>query len=1477
MPVRVNKKALVIVLVALVAVAIGIAAVAKWALNSKARAAASLKEARALVAQGQYDAAVIHYKSAIKNDSANSGAEIELAEIYFKQGDMAQSYTFYKDALKNDPANVGILSKIAGFYYLGGQWEDLKKTSAMIVSLAPGGAIEAQAHHNLAQAYYRDGDYRQAAAEFARAAEMNAADVEAVLSNALINLQRLNAPKDAETALKRLAGRAQDESLDKPARADAALCAAKYYWAAEQSKNAEAMLQSAIALAPAEARYRTELGDFYKQRGRDAESMALAEKAYTDAVGADPKSATALLALGVFYRDTGRDDKAIEIFRSAVAMAPAPVTYEYLIEGLIDKGDIKDAAAQIAEMRKIKNSDISADFLEGRVNVVESKGSGEKLRKAEELFRKVTRLRSDYAPAHYQLGLVLAARGMYEDAAVEFQKASVAGSEVPGAAVALAETYMRSFQYDRAVAQAQSILERNGRDFYANLTMGRALAAQGKLTEARGFLEQARQARPSAVEPYIALAQVLARSDKFDEALRTLDKAAKESDDPTRAQITIAELYRQNGQQDKALETASAVTSAKPEDAEAAASYASLLWQMGRAEDALDFLTLRSDTYAADTRYQVLVGDFRRSMGKLDDALTAYKRALQTAADDKGALVGAASTLVSLGKYSQARADLELLRKADPGATEADMVEARILQAEGKVDAAVTLLENSLRQSPANPEGYYRLALIQQERGDNDRAIENLKTALKYNPGLVAARLALAQVYFQTKFYEDALREAQRVTRASEAGSGVMGQAASIAVGSLVQTKRVDEAIVQWSQAPPEMKNSGDYFVRLGYLYLMSSDYPRSEDAFKKAQQLMPGGSGALEGLARLYLASGHPDEAAGSASAALAAETESAARVRLLQLAANIALVRGDRDGAVAVMSKMVEAAGKDAALIWQAGDAFQAMGQTDKALEAYRQAAAADANNALATRRLVATLVDQGKTDEAGKIVDKLLAANPADFDSVVLKAHVLLAENTQAKISEAAKILSQAVESPAAQGKPSAAARYLLGGIYFRLGQMATAETQVRRALSEDPTLAAAKILLAKILIVNRSYEDATVLAREVLKDYPGNAEVYAILGDVAVISGKMPEAAESYRKSLSLQQNPAVLMALATTLTRLGKDAEALAAVEDYVKAVPGDIEMTRGLATMYESRKDYAKAEETLRRLVNANNDDAESVYALSRVLKDEGRLKDADELLRWSLGRKPAPLAYRYLAGIQSLAGDAAGAEATLRTGIKGFGNNEYLYADLAALVAAGGRVAEAAGILKEGIAANDQVEQFYVALAVFYMSHNMAGDAEKFLKDTSDRSPKLTGILCMLGNTYLAKGDTSGARAVYERAVKYAPEDARAANALAYVLADTGTDLDRAVTLASYAAGKLPTSPDVSDTLGWAYYKSGKFANAVASLSTAAGMSSPPSPTILYHLALAYSKVDAAARARETAQELVAADPAYADKPEIKEILARQ
>ena len=65
---------------------------------------------------------------------------------------------------------------------------------------------EARAHHYLAQAYYRDGDYVQAVNSFARAAALNADDVDAILSSALISAQKLGAAREAQLGLNAVFG-----------------------------------------------------------------------------------------------------------------------------------------------------------------------------------------------------------------------------------------------------------------------------------------------------------------------------------------------------------------------------------------------------------------------------------------------------------------------------------------------------------------------------------------------------------------------------------------------------------------------------------------------------------------------------------------------------------------------------------------------------------------------------------------------------------------------------------------------------------------------------------------------------------------------------------------------------------------------------------------------------------------------------------------------------------------------------------------------------------------------------------------------------------------------------------------------------------------------------------------------------------------------------------------------------------------------
>jgi len=95
-----------------------------------------------------------------------------------------------------------------------------------------------------------------------------------------------------------------------------------------------------------------------------------------------------------------------------------------------------------------------------------------------------------------------------------------------------------------------------------------------------------------------------------------------------------------------------------------------------------------------------------------------------------------------------------------------------------------------------------------------------------------------------------------------------------------------------------------------------------------------------------------------------------------------------------------------------------------------------------------------------------------------------------------------------------------------------------------------------------------------------------------------------------------------------------------------------------------------------------------------------------------------------------------------------------------------------------------------------------------------------------------------------YEAAIKIDPNLAEAKNNLAYILAERGTNLDRALDLAQDAKTLLPNNASVSDTLGWVLYKRGVPGAAISYLKEAEAATNERDSSlgqVRYHLALAY------------------------------------
>ncbi len=75
-----------------------------------------------------------------------------------------------------------------------------------------------------------------------------------------------------------------------------------------------------------------------------------------------------------------------------------------------------------------------------------------------------------------------------------------------------------------------------------------------------------------------------------------------------------------------------------------------------------------------------------------------------------------------------------------------------------------------------------------------------------------------------------------------------------------------------------------------------------------------------------------------------------------------------------------------------------------------------------------------------------------------------------------------------------------------------------------------------------------------------------------------------------------------------------------------------------------------------------------------------------------------------------------------------------------------------------------------------------------------------------LLGTMQESQGDRDGAMASYKKALALQPEQPIAANNLAYLMVDSGQNLDVALSLAQIARRGMPASPNTADTLAWIY-----------------------------------------------------------------------
>jgi tetratricopeptide (TPR) repeat protein len=181
----------------------------------------------------------------------------------------------------------------------------------------------------------------------------------------------------------------------------------------------------------------------------------------------------------------------------------------------------------------------------------------------------------------------------------------------------------------------------------------------------------------------------------------------------------------------------------------------------------------------------------------------------------------------------------------------------------------------------------------------------------------------------------------------------------------------------------------------------------------------------------------------------------------------------------------------------------------------------------------------------------------------------------------------------------------------------------------------------------------------------------------------------------------------------------------------------------------------------------------------------------------------------------------------------------------------AANNLSRAEELARQAIDANPSSFDGYNLLGQLYVRQKKLNEALQEYGTIAKQQPSNVAARTMVGMLLQVQNRQDDAKREFEEILAIDPRAAVAANNLAYLHAESGTNLDAALNLAQTAKAGLPEDPNVSDTLGWVYYKRNLSATAIDAFQQSV-KKDPANPVYHYHLGLALlqSKDEAGARA---------------------------
>ena len=605
------------------------------------------------------------------------------------------------------------------------------------------------------------------------------------------------------------------------------------------------------------------------------------------------------------------------------------------------------------------------------------------------------------------------------------------------------------------------------------------------------------------------------------------------------------------------------------------------------------------------------------------------------------------------------------------------------------------------------------------------------------------------------------------------------------------------------------------------------------------------------------------------------------------------------------------------------------------DRAVSEYKQAIAADPDSLFLHIELADLYGRSGHTPEAIAEAEDVLKRDPdyPDAHRVLSRTYYHMLETTQGDHSGDKENLAKAIEhlevlARVAPGDTDS--MLLLGRLYRADNKPQKAEEVYRKVLQTDPDSRVGLANLAELYIQQSAFDQAAEMLSKI-PDAEMDSQLLGMLGYAYSQSQHYDKAIETYEKALAQDpQNTNLRRYYADALVSAGKNAAARTELQSILKSEPDDGVSYKRLAMIDREEGRFDDARRELEKARSLSPEDLEIPYQLAMLEITVGHQDKAIEILQGLVKQSERPggqytvpeannralflerlgLAYREQENyaqamdtfkqIQALGplqgpraemliietlrlqhqSDKAMAEA--ESAIKAFPKDQDLAVLHATMLGEAGHVDEALAQLRSLLSNRPIDRAIYISIAQVNLQAKRFDGAQEAIQKAIDFSPKPEDqeyALFVQGSIYERQKKYDQAEQTFKKVLSVDPLNASASNYLGYMLADRGIRLDESVKYIQKALELEPNNGAYLDSLGWAYFKMGRYDLAEPSLEAAARLIQND-PTIHEHLGNLYLRMGKTARAQEEWQRALKEWPGAAssdfDADQAKELQKR-